>query len=176
MFGSPHRSAKKRAAALHLSHSSVGRILHIDLNFHPYKMVVVQQLSDLDEENCMIFSENFLNILTRDEVILLSDEAHFHLLGTVNKQNFCYWAESNPQQLHLRPVHGPQVTVRCRVASFGIVGPYFFEEGGSAVIVTSAQYVKMLRNFLAFELHRRELGLRTLWFQQVGETAHTAST
>jgi hypothetical protein len=48
-------------------------------------MVVVQQLSDLDKENLTIFSENFLNILTCDEVILMSDEAHFHLLGTVNK-------------------------------------------------------------------------------------------
>ena len=53
--------------------------------------------------------------------------------------------------------------MRCRVASFGIVGPYFFEEGVSAGIVTSAQYVEMLRNFLAFELHRHGVGLRLLW-------------
>jgi len=123
-------------------------------------MAVGQQLSDLDKENRTIFSENFLNILTCDEVILMSDEAHFHLLGTVSKQNFRYWADSNPWQLHQRPVHSPRVTVRCRVGSFGIVGPYFFEEGGSAVIVTSAHYVEMLRNFLAFELHRRGVDLR----------------
>lgn len=86
MFGSPYRSAKKGAAALHLSHSSVWRILHNDLNFHLYKMVVVQQLSDLHEENRTIFSENFLNSLTRDEVILMHDEAHFHLLGTVKNK------------------------------------------------------------------------------------------
>jgi hypothetical protein len=106
----------------------------------------------------------------------MSDEAHFHLLGTVNKQNFHYWTDFNPQQLDQRPFHSPQVTVRCRVASFGIVGPYFFEEGGSTVIVTSAQYVEMLRNFLAFELHHCGVGLRTLWFQQDGETVRTAST
>ena len=70
MFGSPHHSAKKRAAAVHLSHSSVWRILHSDLNFHPYKMVVVQQLSDLDKENGTIFSENFLNILTCFDISL----------------------------------------------------------------------------------------------------------
>jgi len=139
-------------------------------------MVVAQQLSDLDKENRTVFSENFLNIQTCDEVILMSDEAHFHSLGTVNKQNFYYWADSNPQQLHLCPVHSPQVTVRCRVASFGIVDPYFFEEGRSAVIVTSAQYVEMLRNFFAFELHRHGVGLRSLWFQQDDETAHTACT
>lgn len=64
----------------------------------------------------MIFSESF-SFLTCDEVILVSDEAHFHLLGTANKQNFRYWVDSNPQQLHHRPVHSPRVTVRCRVAS-----------------------------------------------------------
>jgi len=58
-------------------------------------MVVVQQFSDVEKEDCTIFSEIFLNILTCDEVILRSDEAHFHLLGTVNKQNFYYWADSN---------------------------------------------------------------------------------
>jgi len=41
-------------------------------------MVVVQQLSGLDKENRTIFSENFLNILTCDEVILMSNETHFY--------------------------------------------------------------------------------------------------
>jgi hypothetical protein len=51
-------------------------------------MVVVQQLSEPDKENHMAFSENFLNVLTDDKVILMSDKAHFHKLGTVSKQNF----------------------------------------------------------------------------------------
>nr|CAH7745761.1 unnamed protein product [Callosobruchus chinensis] len=42
---SPRRSAVKHAAALRLSDRSVGRILHADLKFHPYKMVIVQELS-----------------------------------------------------------------------------------------------------------------------------------
>ena len=37
--------------------------------------------------------------------LLCSDEAHFHLLGFVNKQNFQYWAEANPRQHHERTLH-----------------------------------------------------------------------
>jgi hypothetical protein len=28
--------------------------------------------------------------------LIMSDEAHFHLNGNVNKQNFRYWAAENP--------------------------------------------------------------------------------
>ena len=58
--------------------------------------------------------------------VLCSDEAHFHLWGFVNKQNFRYWAEENPRQHHERPLHSKWVTVWCAVADFGIIGPYFF--------------------------------------------------
>ena len=30
------------------------------------------------------------------------DEAHFHLCGAVNKQNFRYWAENNPRIIQER--------------------------------------------------------------------------
>jgi hypothetical protein len=29
--------------------------------------------------------------------VLSSDEAHFHLSGCINKQNFRHWAENNPR-------------------------------------------------------------------------------
>jgi hypothetical protein len=43
----------------------------------------------------------------------LSDEAHFHFSGTVNKQNFRYWSHNKPRELHQRPLHSPKVTVWC---------------------------------------------------------------
>jgi hypothetical protein len=36
---SPRRSASRHALALRMSDRTVRRILHKDLNFHPYKMV-----------------------------------------------------------------------------------------------------------------------------------------
>lgn len=35
--------------------------------------------------------------------------AHFPLSETVNKQNYRYWAESNPPQLHERSLYSPKV-------------------------------------------------------------------
>jgi hypothetical protein len=67
--------------------------------------------------------DHLIGILA-DDVILMTDEAHFHLSGCVNKQDFRCRAEENPQQLHQRPLHSARVTVWCGVANFGIVGPY----------------------------------------------------
>lgn len=148
----PRLSAGKYATALHLPHSGARRVIHKDLNFQSYNMVVVQQLSDPDTENRRTFSEKFLNGLTDDGVILMSDEARFFLSGTVNKQDFRYWAGSNTQYLHQHPLHSPRVTVWCRAASLRIVG-FFFKDGGQAVTVTSARCVEKSWNFLARELH-----------------------
>jgi len=81
--------------------------------------------------NCRISSEQFLEMLNDDGVIstlLMIDETHFHLSGYVNKQNYRYWAPENPQELHQRPLHNKRLTVWCGIASFGILGPYFFED------------------------------------------------
>jgi hypothetical protein len=93
------------------------RILHKVLNFHPYKMVVVQELSNCDIANHSMVAEHLIEILSNDVIILMTDEAHFHLSGCVNKQNFQYWAEENPQQFHQRPLHSTRITVWCGVAT-----------------------------------------------------------
>jgi hypothetical protein len=148
----------------------------MDLNFHLYKMVVVQELSDRDMAKCSTVAERLIRILSDDVVILMTDEAHFYLPGYVNKQNFQYWAEENPHQLHQQPLHNAHVTVWCEAENLGVIGPYFFEdEDGRAVTVTSARYVEMLQNFLMSELSRPGNELSTIWFQQDGATAHTAT-
>ncbi|XP_039292755.1 uncharacterized protein LOC120353366 [Nilaparvata lugens] len=108
--------------------------------------------------------------------LFCSDEAHFHLCGAVNKQNFRYWAANNPRQLHERPLNSPKVTVWCAVSQFGVIGPYFFEDDNITVTVTSERYVTMLQTFLQPELEElvEEQDLGEIWFQQDGATAHTA--
>ena len=105
--------------------------------------------------NRLRFSDQFLEILSHDTLQLMSDEANFHLSGCVNKQNLQYWAEENPKENFMRPLHRERVTVWCGVKQFGIIGPYFFEnENGSVVTMNSARYVKMLQNVLPPELQR----------------------
>ena len=85
----------------------------------------------------------------------MNDEAHFHLSGVVNKQNFRYLSATNPIELHERPLHSSKVTVWCTISSFGIIGPYFFEnERERTVNVTGPHYVHMLEKFLDPELAR----------------------
>lgn len=172
---SPKRSAKKHGIALQISDRSVRRILHHDLNFHPYKMQVAQQLLDRDKVLRLEFCQTLRRLMNQHPTLinnlLMSDEAHFHLSGTVNKQNMRYWSAENPCVLHQRPLHDPKVTVWCAVSSSTIIGPYFFEnEDGQAVTVNSQRYRHMLQTFLVPELHEHE----NLWFQQDGATAHTA--
>ena len=93
-------------------------ILHKDLNLNPYKITIVQELSDRNMANCRISSEQLLEMLNHDGVIntvLMTDEAHFHLSGYVNKQNYHYWAPENPQELHQRPLHSERLTVWCGI-------------------------------------------------------------
>ena len=87
---SPRRSIRRHSAAIGLSDCSVRRIFHKDLNFRPYKVVIFQELNDRDMANRRISLEQLLEMLNDYGVIntlLMTDEAHFHLSGYVNKQN-----------------------------------------------------------------------------------------
>ncbi|KAJ8941038.1 hypothetical protein NQ318_015514 [Aromia moschata] len=60
---SPTRSVRRHAVALGISGRSLRRILHFDLNFHPYKIMMVQELSPADHSTCVfviLFGSLFL--------------------------------------------------------------------------------------------------------------------
>ena len=97
---SPRRSIRKHAFALHMSATSVHRILHRSLHMHPYKIMVVQELSERDYETRTNLSRDILQFIPPISVTICSDEAHFHLSGMINKQNFRYWSQNNPRELH----------------------------------------------------------------------------
>jgi hypothetical protein len=104
----------------------------------------------------------------------ISHVLHFHLPGYVNK-NYHYTAPKNPQELHQHPLHREKLTARCGITSFGVLGPYLFQDNeGEAVTVISKGYVKMLCNFCEPELWCRGIDFSSVWFQQGGATAHTA--
>ncbi|KAF2347113.1 hypothetical protein FHG87_022131 [Trinorchestia longiramus] len=127
---SPGRSARKHSLALAMSNRSLRWILRYDLSFHPYKITNVQELKPTGFENRRNCCHEMLNCIPEPSIFFSSDEAHFHLSGSVNKQNCRYCAEDNPRELHQRPLQSPKVTVWCAVSKFGVIGPYFFEEDG----------------------------------------------
>jgi hypothetical protein len=104
----------------------------------------------------------------------MSDEAHFRLSCFFNKQHFRFWSATNPVELHERALHSSKVTVLCALCSFGIIGPYFFEdERERAVTVTGPRYGHNLENFLGPELAPHPVTEET-FFQQDGVTSPTA--
>jgi hypothetical protein len=142
-------------------------------------MVMVQAINGQDTVNQKTVCEVLLNALDIDDLkhVLMRDEANFHLCGNVNSQNCRNWATENPRNIHQKPLHSEMFIVWCGVASFGVIGPYFFEdEAGTSVTVNSAPYTEMLLTFLETDLQRPGVENQTLGFQQDGATAHTTRT
>jgi len=114
------------------------------------------KLKELDKASHVNFSRHFLDIVDNDEgvldVLIMLDEAHFHLSGYVNKQNFRYWSDNNPMQLHVKPLHIEKITILCGVFIFGLIRPYFFEEDNQTITMDSECYCTRLQTFLATEL------------------------
>lgn len=175
---SPRRSARRQSAALGMANTSVRRILRLDLHHHPYKIQVVQAMNENDFAARRRFCQTLLDMFDENEDLVhnlwMSDEAHFHLSGFVNKQNFRYWSDENPQQLHQKPLHSSKVTVWCAMSSLGIIGPYVFEnDREQAVTVNAQRYSEMLHSFFIPQLRQHGMNNETL-FQQDGATSHTA--
>jgi hypothetical protein len=131
-------------------------------------------VSDRDKEVRLKFCLQFQGLLTENpdlpNNLLMSDEVHFHLHGTVNKQKFWYWPAANPHELHRRPPYNPEFTVWCAVWSRGVIWRHFFEdEDGQAIRVTSQRYTVLINEFLAPKLPPNH----TLCFQHDGATEHT---
>lgn len=76
------------------------------LNFHPQKLTITQQLLPRDYVIRMEFTQTMLEMQIEDIVTLTSDKAQFHLSGFVNKQN-----SKNPRYNYERPLHYERATV-----------------------------------------------------------------
>lgn len=174
----PETSSRRRSLHIGVSDRSLRRIIHSDLHMFPYKIQITQKLLPADKPRRLAYA-NFVINLAQNEVnfwrkIIMSDEAHFLLNGSVNKHNSRYYATENPQIIHEEPLHDEKVTVWCGVCAGGIIGPYFFENSrGKAISINTERYCDMIRNFLQPELEDREM--EEYWFQQDGATPHTSA-
>lgn len=173
----PGTSYRRRAQQFGMAPTTLWKILKIDLHFFPYKMQLAQQMKPEDKPRRVEYARNMQNIIASEpdfwSRLIMTDEAHFTLCGSVNTQNVRYWGPVNPQIIFEEPLHSPKVTVWCGICSERVIGPYFFEnETGATVTVNGERYRAMIRDFLGNEL--AENGMEHYWFQQDGATCHTA--
>uniref|UniRef100_A0A914WUE5 Transposase n=1 Tax=Plectus sambesii TaxID=2011161 RepID=A0A914WUE5_9BILA len=125
------------------SYGTIRRILK-ESKFHPYVLQLRQQLRLQDHQRRIEHAHAQLALMEADADflgnLLFSDKAHFHVHGTVNKQNFRYWSNSNQHWFREEPLHSPRVTVWAAIGRQGVVGPVFFDGN-----VNAAKYLAMLQ-------------------------------
>lgn len=172
----PRQSTRKRSQVLNVKRTTLRRILHRDLHLKAYKIQLTQELKPNDANCRLNFANVMLERFNNFFNIIFSDEANFHVNGHVNKQNSRFWSETNPQQMHQKPLHSPKVVVWAAISARGIIGPYFFEnQRGVAVTVRAENYCQMLQEFLVPALQEFQGYNSRTWFQQDGATCHTAT-
>ena len=158
---SPKTSTRRRAQQLNISQRSLRRILKKDLHLFPYKIQLVQKLLSRDHNQRLKYSSVILNLAREidnfSEKMIMSDEAHFHLSGYVNKQNSRFWGSKSPQIIH-ETLHPQKITVWCAIHAKNAIRPYFFEdENGQTTIVTGDNYRQIIRDFLMPQMEEQNL-------------------
>lgn len=116
MQRSPKSSARRHSQTLEISRRSL-HMFKAYFKFHPYKLQVVQTLQPNNHQMRMAFCVQLRKMITDNDMLpnlLVSDKAHFHLIGSVNKKNVLCLPDTNPQLLHETPMHSPNhCEVRC---------------------------------------------------------------
>lgn len=174
---SPTTSQKRRSEQLGIKRTTLHRILRHDLHLFPYKIQLTQKLLPADKPCRLEWAQRVIEMAESDEhfwrKIIMSDEAHFTLTGTVNKQNCRFYGAENPKIIHEVPLYDQKVTVWCGVCADMVIGPFFFEnEAGKTVVINQERYRDMVTNFLMPIV--RDNGMEHFWFQQDGAPPHTA--
>ena len=180
VLNSPKTSTRRHSQQLDISVTTLRRVLKADLKLFPYKIQVKQALNAVDRQSrldmCEWFNKQIQHKPHWINNVWFSDEAHFHLNGVVNRQNFRYWGSEKPEEIAERPLHSPKCTAWCAMSTHGIIGPFWFEDNyGDAVTVNAERYRQILAKFWSSLRRIRSVDRADQWFQQDGATPHTAT-
>lgn len=167
--GSPRKSTRRASRELAIPQTTVWRVLKRRLHMKPYKLSLVQALTNNDKEMRRTFCESMLEMVEDDETLfsrlVFSDEATFHLCGTVNRHNVRIWGTNHPHETIEHQRDSPKVNVFCAVSQNKVYGPFFFEGN----TVTGQTYLEMLQNWLFASL---QADSNDFVFQQDGAPPH----
>jgi hypothetical protein len=76
-------------------------VLHNHLKLHAYKVQIIQQLKPDNHPKREKFANDILNLIDEDndffQRVCFSDEAMFHVSGTVSRHNIRIWGSENPR-------------------------------------------------------------------------------
>ncbi|PNF43566.1 hypothetical protein B7P43_G03926 [Cryptotermes secundus] len=116
---SPRKSTDRASRELAIPQSTVWRVLTVRLHLKPYRLQLVQALTNDDKRKRMEFCDSMLEMM-EDETfmsrLIFSDEATFHLSGTVNLHNVRIWGTEHPHETVEHERDFPKVNVICAVS------------------------------------------------------------
>lgn len=108
MLNQPETSSRRRSAQLGMARTTLRRTIRTDLNLYPYRIQCVQRILPIHFDKRLVYAKKVIEHAAADDAfwrsIIMSDEAHFTLCGTVNRQNYRYYANSNPQLVFGKPL------------------------------------------------------------------------
>jgi len=118
---SPKKSTGTAPKELSMSKRTVWRVLHKRLVFKPYRIQMVQQLSDEDHRRRLDFCLQLQDLMSHDdhflEKVQFSDEATFHVSGAVNRRNVRIWRSENPHAYVEHQCDSIKIKVFCAISS-----------------------------------------------------------
>lgn len=170
---SPRKSIRRAAQQVGIKRESLRKIIVNELKLFPYKVQVHQPLSEAAMEQRLEFANDVVGRIDNNTIdvtkVWFSDEAHFHLDGYVNKQNWRIWGSEHPHFAIDRSLHPLRVTVWCAMSTRGIVGAVFVDG-----TVTSARYCDVLANSFIPAI-QGDPEFELMWFMQDGARPHRTS-
>lgn len=128
----PHISLRNLEIELGIPRSTAHRMLK-SLKYHPYHIMLHQELTDQDHVNRLFFcnwaAQKFYDDPTFFDRVLFSDEATFYNIAIVNRHNSHYWSAENPYWVRqVNHQHRWSINVWCGILGSQLIGPYIFEE------------------------------------------------
>jgi len=143
---SPKKSTGTAAKELSMSKTTVWRVLHKRLVFKPYRIQIVQKLSDEGHRRRLDFCLQLQDLMSSVdhflEKVQFSDEATFHVSSAVNRRNVRIWGSENPHAYVEHQHDSLNVNVFCAISSQKVYNPFLFAEE----IVTGMTYLDTLHN------------------------------
>jgi hypothetical protein len=129
---SPKKLTTCASLELQIPQQTTWKILLKCLKMFPYKLQLVQSLSDDDKIVHHSFCMSMQQWSEEDDAffdwLIFGDESTFHISGKVNKHNICIWGTENPREMVKHVWDSPKVNVFCAVSHTKMYGLFFLHE------------------------------------------------
>ena len=171
---SEHDPTTSQRQASRESGVSLGKVNSIlkDDGLHPWKFTSVQELKTDDQPKRLEFCHVITERQRRDpnfvQNICFSDEATFHINGSVNRHNAFVYSHENPRSVSVQPMRSPSLMCWAMISpKFGIIFHI------STTTMNGELYEEVLNTHVIPRLKQRRY--HNLLFQQDGAPAHYAT-